>query len=281
MRKIAKYSMLAIASFAWSMGAQAATDRETLRWEMQHKLLGDSHQSTLQDTDPDFASIRDRLIYGDILQNVKLDKKLSELISLAAITAAGATSYIGDHVKAALSLGESPLRIKEALYQVAPYAGLPKVEAALVEANKVFKAQGIKLPLESTATVKDEERFEKGRDLQVKTYGERITNMHKNALDDEKYLNVYLLSSYCFGDFYTREGLNMKEREILTFSVIAVIGGAEGQLTGHTIASFSEGNTKRDLVDAITLCLPYMGFPRSLNALAIVKKVEAQLKESK
>lgn len=281
MKKIAKYSLLALASFTLTMGAQASQDRESLSQEMQKKLLGETHQSTLQDTDPDFAAIRDRLIYGDILQNVKLDKKLCELISLAAITAAGAPSYIADHVKAALSLGESPLRIKEALYQVAPYAGLPKVEAALLEVNKVFKEQGIKLPLESTATVKDEERFDKGRDLQVKTYGDRITNMHKNALEDEKYLNVYLLSSYCFGDFYTREGLNMKEREILTFSVIAVIGGAEGQLTGHTIASFSEGNSKRDLVDAITLCLPYMGFPRSLNALAVVKKVEAQLKEAK
>ena len=196
--------------------------------------------------------------------------------SLAAATAAAAPTYVREQAMAALRLNVEPQIIKEAVYQTAPYVGFPKAEAALNEINALFEERGIKLAAESLATVSEADRFDKGRDLQVGAYGERILKMHREAQPEESYLSVYLLSSFCFGDIYTRNGLDMKTRELLTFSAIAVIGGAEGQLTGHTIANFNEGNSKQDLMDTIALCLPYMGFPRSLNALAVIKKVEAE-----
>ena len=150
---------------------------------------------------------------------------------------------------------------------------------SLAKRDKAWvESLGIVLPVKSTATVSEENRFERGKDFQVSTYGERIRRMHDSATEDEQFLNVYLLSSFCFGDIYTRAGLSLKDRELLTCAVIALIGGAEAQLTSHVRAAFSTGNSKRDLVDALALCLPYMGFPRSLNALAVVKKVEAERK---
>ncbi|MED3929224.1 carboxymuconolactone decarboxylase family protein, partial [Priestia megaterium] len=38
------------------------------------------------------------------------------------------------------------------------------------------------------------------------------------------------LSSFCFGDFYTRNGLDLKTRELLTLCIISSLGGAEGQV---------------------------------------------------
>lgn len=81
------------------------------------------------------------------------------------------------------------------------------------------------------------------------------------------------LSGYCFGDFYTRGGLTDQDRELITFSLIATLGGCENQLRGHTAGNLSVGNTKEILLGAITVLCPFIGFPRTLNALAIVNEI--------
>ena len=73
-------------------------------------------------------------------------------------------------------------------------------------------------------------------------------------------------------DFYTRDGLNDQQRELITFIFLTTLGGCENQLRGHTQANLTVGNDKEKLVSAITVALPYIGFPRSLNALAIVNE---------
>ena len=81
------------------------------------------------------------------------------------------------------------------------------------------------------------------------------------------------LESHCFGDFYTREGLNDKQRELITFTFITTLGGCENQLRGHIQGNLSVGNDKERLISAITVMLPYIGFPRSLNAISIVNEI--------
>jgi len=81
------------------------------------------------------------------------------------------------------------------------------------------------------------------------------------------------LEGYCFGDFYTRDGLNDQQRELLTFTFIATLGGCENQLRAHTQANLNVGNDKEKLVSAITIVLPFIGFPRAFNALAIVNEI--------
>ena len=63
--------------------------------------------------------------------------------------------------------------------------------------------------------------------------------------------------------------------ELITFTFIATLGGCENQLRGHTQGNLAVGNTKETLISAITLILPYIGFPRALNALAIVNEISS------
>ena len=85
-----------------------------------------------------------------------------------------------------------------------------------------------------------------------------------------------MLAANCFGDYYTRGGLSNKDRELITFCYIAAQGGCEPQLTGHTAANFKQGNDAEFLTNVVTEIQPYIGYPRSLNALAVVKKVSEQ-----
>lgn len=81
-----------------------------------------------------------------------------------------------------------------------------------------------------------------------------------------------LLSGFCFGDTYTRTSLSLKERELLTFVVIAAMGGCEPQVKAHAGGNISVGNTRKMLIDCLVIMVPYIGFPRTLNALAMVNE---------
>ena len=71
----------------------------------------------------------------------------------------------------------------------------------------------------------------------------------------------------CFGDYYTRTGLNYQQRELMPFCYLAAQGGVEPQLTSHAEANIKNGNDYEFLIKVISQNIPYIGYPRSLNAL--------------
>ena len=57
------------------------------------------------------------------------------------------------------------------------------------------------------------------------------------------------------------------------FVMLATLGGCENQLRGHVGANITVGNSRELLIETITQCQPYIGFPRTLNALNIINEV--------
>lgn len=229
--------------------------------------------SLTKPNDPDLESIFNNFLYGEVYNHGTLEPKLRELVTLVSLTASQGTDMIKPHVETALNIGVSPIEIKEALYQCSPYVGYPRVFAALEKANEVFKEKNISLPIESQSTVTESTRFDKGLEIQTNTFGTRILDAHNNAPANQKHIQNFL-SANCFGDFYTRNGLNMKERELLTFIMIVSLGGAEPQAASHASANISIGNSKDMLIEAVTQCIPYIGYPRTLNAIAIINNIK-------
>ena len=222
--------------------------------------------------DPDFYATTNRLVYDDIYKKVSLDAKTREMVTLAALSVNQNEALFKEHVSVALKAGLTPVEIKETLYQAAPYIGIGRVYTALDYTNDTLKKEGIKLPLESQTTVTVDNRLEKGIEVQTKIFGDAIGKMRANAPANQKDLQDYL-SGYCFGDTYTRNGLNLKQRELVTFTVISSLGGCDAQVKAHVTGGTHEGLTKKDLIDALVTCIPYNGFPRTLNALACVNEV--------
>jgi 4-carboxymuconolactone decarboxylase len=223
-------------------------------------------------TDPDFQDILNRFIFGEVLYQGNLDDKQRELITLVVLATNQTLPQLKAHVGAALNVGLTPVEIKEAVYQCAPYIGFPKTLNAITEVNEVFKSKNITLPIESQTTIDEDNRFDKGLAVQVEIFGDVIAKMQESAPSNQKHIQDYL-SAFCFGDFYTREGLDLKTRELLTLCIISALGGAEGQVKAHVQGNKNVGNDKETLITAITHCLPYMGFPRTLNALACVNEI--------
>ena len=223
--------------------------------------------------DPEFTDIARGFLCGDVLSRGCLTDRQRALVTLTALTTCQTLDNMAAYTEAALGAGATPEEIKETLYQCTPYIGMERVWAARKEVNKAFQAAGIKEPCRKQGTVTEETRFEKGLAVQQEIFGaDNINKMRDAAPEELKHIQDYL-SAYCFGDFYTRGTLDLKMRELITFCAICCLGGCEPQAKSHAGANISVGNTREMLIDAVTQCLPFIGFPRTLNAISCINEV--------
>ena len=227
-------------------------------------------------TDPELMNILQRLIFGEILYIGNLDDKTRELITITVLTTNQTLPQLKAHTNAALNIGVTPIEIREAVYQTAPFIGFPKVLNAIDTINGVFTSRGIKLPLENKGTIEDNQRFEKGKELQFPAYGDKMKENLKDLPGGLGEEIARILTESCFGDFYTRGGLDIKTRELLIFCALATLGGTERQMASHAVGNLKAGNSKETLISAIVQCYPYIGFPRISNAINVIKEAKVE-----
>ena len=227
-------------------------------------------------TDAEFESIAKNFLWGDASEHGALSDKQRAIVILTTLTASGTYEVIEKYAGAALRAGVTANEIRETLIQCTPYVGMEKVNLALKEAYKAFEKAGVADTVTEQGTVEEDTRFNNGLAVQQNIFGaENINNMRNAAPPALKHIQDYL-SAYCFGDFYTRKTLDLKMRELITFCAICSLGGCEPQAKAHAAANISVGNTREMLIDAITQCLPFIGFPRTLNAISCIDSVTSQ-----
>ncbi len=223
----------------------------------------------LYQTDKEFLDFFDEFAFNEVAneETAQLDPKTKYLAVLASLLGTSSFDYFKVIVPKALEAGLTPVQVKEVIYQAAAYLGMGRAYPFITAANEVFESLNIELPLESQSTTTKETRLEKGVECQVKIFGPNMKDFYKASA-----MNRFLAGN-CFGDYYTRGGLNLQERELITFFFLIAQGDAESQVTAHTYGNMSQGNGKDVLLKAIIQCVPFIGYPRSLNAIAIVNKV--------
>jgi 4-carboxymuconolactone decarboxylase len=80
------------------------------------------------------------------------------------------------------------------------------------------------------------------------------------------------LVEFAFGEIYARPG-DLRHRELIAIASLATMGGCDAQLETHVHGAFNVGLTEAEIVEAVMTLIPYIGFPRALGAMAIVKRV--------
>lgn len=237
-----------------------------------YKILFNGEALTNEGNDPEMMNILQKYIFGEVFTVGKLDMKTREMITVVSLTTQQTLPQLKSHIHAALNVGVTPIELREAIYQCAPFIGFPKTLNALNILNEVFKERGIKTPLKSTATVKEQERYERGFAIQNPIYGNEIKESISGLPDNMGEDVSIFLTEVCFGDFYTREGLDLKTRELLVISLLVTTGNTS-VLKSHIKGSLKIGNSKETITAAIIQCLPYVGFPNTLAALRTMKEV--------
>ena len=225
---------------------------------------------TGQGTDPEFMDILQKFIFGEVFAVGDLDYKTRELITCTTLAVMQTLPQLRAHAGAALNVGVTPVELREAIYQCAPYIGFPKTLNAVAVINEVFKERGIALPLEAQGTVTEDNRTEKGAAIQQPLYGDAVAHKMSGVpggMGDEV---SRFLTEYGFGDIYTRNGLDLKTRELLVYCILTTLE-ADSQLHSHMLGNLKLGNSRETLVAAVIQCLPYIGFPPAMKALEIIK----------
>ena len=82
---------------------------------------------------------------------------------------------------------------------------------------------------------------------------------------------------FVFGDIYSREGLDLKTKQMLTITMLATLGNAKPQLAYHIKCGLNIGITREEIIHIMTHLSVYAGFPAALNGVATAKEVFAEL----
>jgi 4-carboxymuconolactone decarboxylase len=237
-----------------------------------HQQLFPDHRSTLKATDPELIDLFDNFAFDEVLRYGNLDTRTRLMVILGSMIACQAVAEYRVMLGGALNVGVTPVEVKEIVYQAVPYVGMAKVFDFIHATNEILQSRGVTLPLEGQATTSPETRFEKGLETQKRIFGEMIAAMYAASPADQRHIQEYL-SANCFGDYYTRKGLDLRTRELLTFAMLVALGGCEPQLKAHIQGNVCVGNDKKVLLSAVTQVVPFVGYPRALNAIRCLNEV--------
>lgn len=246
------------------------------RAQHNHDEMFPNAKAALRETDPDFYDTFNNFAFGDIISESKQDSKTRVLLIVASTIGSQALTEYKFMINAALNVGASAVEIKEILYQSVPYVGMSKAIDFILTTNEVFKERGIELPIEAQSTTTSETRYEKGLEVQKAIFGDGIDKMYETSPKDVLHIQKFL-SANCFGDYYTRKSIDLKMRELITLSILIAMG-ADPQVKAHIHGSLNMGATRLELVSLMTQLVPWVGYPRSLNAIAALNEISPENK---
>ncbi|WP_180954833.1 carboxymuconolactone decarboxylase family protein [Bacillus sp. V3-13] len=116
------------------------------------------------------------------------------------------------------------------------------------------------------------ERYQRGWQKLMEIDGEGGQRVIESLKDIAPDLGQYVVE-FAFGDIYSREGLDLQQRQLVTIASLTTQGGCEPQLRVHINAALNVGLSPDAIVEAIMHCAPYTGFPRVLNAIFVAKQI--------
>lgn len=231
-----------------------------------------------RETDPEFTAFWERFALDEVVreEGQQLDPIPRHLAILATLMGCQGADAFRLELPRALDDGVTPVMVKEVIYQAAAYLGAGRMLPFLDIANEILTARGVQLPLAGQATTDAGTRLEAGNQAQVEIFGEGMRGFQNSGPAESRHINRWLAAN-CFGDYYTRTGLDYRQRELITFCFLAAQGGCEPQLVSHAAGNMRVGNDRAFLIRVVSQCLPYIGYPRSLNALRCVNEAAKNL----
>ncbi|MGN1181400.1 MAG: carboxymuconolactone decarboxylase family protein [Faecalibacillus sp.] len=238
-----------------------------------HKKMFPDLVSQFPNTDPKFYDFWHNFMYDEVVNSDDLNELTRMMCILASCIGTQRIDEFKSMIKAAYQLGVTPVEIKEIIYQAVPYCGIASVLPFMIEANNFFKSKGIPLPLPLQSTTDASNRLEKGIEKQIEIFGKGMKDFYKSGTKGKEHIHKWLTDN-CFGDFYTRTGLTTKQREMLAFCYLSALGGCEKQLKAHMDANIRLGNDQLLLIKIASQCLPFIGYPKTLNTLELIGDIK-------
>ena len=231
----------------------------------------------LETISPDLAKYIIEYAFSDVYSREVLDNKTKELIVVAALTVKGNNQpQLKVHLNGALNTGNSINEIKEIILQMAVYGGFPVSINGMNTLKEVIeerKSAGIIDDLGKEFVKKsNNNRLEIG----IKTISQLKPNQYEILIETYQEFSpelVQFIIEFAFGDIYSRDNVELRNRQLATITSLVALGNASSQLKFHLKAGLNIGISQAELKEVMVLMTVFAGFPNAINGMNVLKSV--------
>ena len=137
---------------------------------------------------------------------------------------------------------------------------------------KATKAAATKKPASKLRKEFQTERFEKGLKVRRAVLGaEYVDNSVANATDFMAPFQK-MVTEFCWGDIWTRPGIDRKQRSMLNLAMLAALN-RPNELRLHLKGAINNGVTPEEMQEIFLAVCVYAGVPAGLDAFKIAQDV--------
>jgi 4-carboxymuconolactone decarboxylase len=218
---------------------------------------------------PGLGRYTDDVLFGRVWPGDALTRRDRSLVVLSALIAMGQTGPVDSHTRIGLENGLTPAEIGEIATHLAFYAGWPYAIAAVYEMHKVFKEQGVELPVDAGGALLDlDPEAEAARKRAVAESIAPVVPQLAEATDD-----------VLFADLWRRPTLSPRDRSLITVAALVATGKTE-QTPFHLNRAMDNGLTRAEAQEVIHHLAYYAGWPNAVSAVSVVEDVFAARAEN-
>jgi 4-carboxymuconolactone decarboxylase len=125
----------------------------------------------------------------------------------------------------------------------------------------------------------DRETYQRGLEIRSAVLGEEYVNRAlANANDFTKPLQD-LVTEYCWGAVWGRDGLSLKTRSMLNLAMISVLN-RPNELRTHVKAALTNGVTPDEIREIFLQVAIYAGVPAAVDSFRIASEAFAEVDQS-
>lgn len=249
---------------------------------LRRRIAGEDQATDL--AIPGYGAIRDEFQFGHVWHREGLPLQDRMISVLTCLTLLRHDDMLARKLAAALDMGIEPRALSELILQVGIYGGLPIVEEAAAVLGKVFQERQA-FPTEELLPAEDWETLQAAAAAyQAALHGERRHEGHADPADGYAAELYAIVTDYGYGLIWRRPGLSLRRRLIVALACFAVLGSVDGFFVKFAATAAEHGIGAREITEVVIQTAPYIGFPRALQALRLMREVfgdEGTQKEAK
>ncbi|HLF04508.1 MAG TPA: carboxymuconolactone decarboxylase family protein [Dehalococcoidia bacterium] len=237
-------------------------------------------QSRTPEVCPDYSRIQVPLTWGGIWQAPGLDLKLRSLATISAQCVNGWDFGLQHQIRAGLTMGMSPQKIKGIFIQLLFYAGIPATVFGLLQAQKVINERPewktADVPAEETWLDTLAEKLARGSALRRQLWGAQANQEVETSLAQRMVPEASdIVDGYNFGEVWGRSDLQPKERMVCVLAAL-MARGHWGQLRQYIGYALNMGFDRREVCEVISQAGWYRGWPHVEDGLEQAAAVFAE-----
>ncbi|MCW7552934.1 carboxymuconolactone decarboxylase family protein [Endozoicomonas gorgoniicola] len=116
------------------------------------------------------------------------------------------------------------------------------------------------------------EKFEKGLDTRREVLGADYVNASIENADEFTMPLQQLVTEYCWGDVWQREGLSLKVRSMLNLAMITALNRPH-ELKLHVRGALNNGLTREEIREVLMQTAIYCGVPAAIDSFRVARAV--------